>query len=371
MSGIARSVCLDRPCRTSITGRVLVGKAPAVPTGTNAEEAPMAARRVLALAASLVLAVPALGTEVGAADPVHHPAAKQGSKKHLLTDLGTGGFGSTVGPGGDLFVTEPTEGKIVRVDRRTGHTSTYARGLPEQNPMIGLGGVTDVVFRHHIAYALVTLVSSDVGGSDVDGIYRILSKNRWKVVADIGTFATNHPPKTQFDVPSGVQFAMVDFRRGWLVTDGHHNRVYQVGRGGHIRVLKAFRDIVPTGLDLRGGRIYMAEAGPVPHLPADGKVVRFRPHGHVHKVAAGARLLTDVEWGGRRLYAVSQGHFTPGHDPGTPADPGTGSLVRVRHGSFVRVARGLDRPTSVEIVHRKGYVVTLPGRIIRVDHLRR
>ena len=41
-----------------------------------------------------------------------------------------GGAGSTVGPGGDIFVTEGLVGKVSRVDPRTGTVSTFAEGLP-------------------------------------------------------------------------------------------------------------------------------------------------------------------------------------------------------------------------------------------------
>ena len=63
----------------------------------------------------------------------------------------------------------------------------------------------------------------------------------------------------------------------FVVTDGHHNRVLRVTRGGDISELKAFGNIVPTGLEVRGETIYMGEAGPIPHLPQNGKVVSFTP----------------------------------------------------------------------------------------------
>ena len=57
----------------------------------------------------------------------------------------------------------------------------------------------------------------------------------------------------------------------------------------------------------------MAEAGPVPHLPEDGKVVSFKAvvqpkSPRATEVASGAPLLVDVEFGrGRDLFALSQG----------------------------------------------------------------
>jgi len=52
----------------------------------------------------------------------------------------------------------------------------------------------------------------------------------------------------------------------------------------------------------------------VPHLPEDGKVVAFRLRSAaVRDVAAGGRLLVDVEFGrGHRLYALSKGSLRPG-----------------------------------------------------------
>jgi hypothetical protein len=41
--------------------------------------------------------------------------------------------------------------------------------------------------------------------------------------------------------------------------------------------MRAFGNIVPTGLEVFGQRIYMGEAGPIPHLPENGRVVRSRP----------------------------------------------------------------------------------------------
>ena len=140
------------------------------------------------------------------------------------------------------------------------------------------------------------------------------------MVADIGKFAVDNPPTTPFDVPTGVQYALETYRGEFLVTDGHHNRVYQVTRDGDVSVLIQFGNIVPTGLETSGNTIYMAEAGPVPHLPEDGKVVSFKPKSPgATEVASGplpgepgdpAPLLVDVEFGrGRDLYALSQGHL--------------------------------------------------------------
>ena len=279
-----------------------------------------------------------------------------------------GGSGSTVGPGGDLYVTEGFAGRVSRVDSRTGVVTTFADGLPPS--IVGIGGAMDVAFIGSTAYVLMTLVGGDVGGDDVVGIYRIDDADSFTVIADIGAFNLANPPSTAFFVPTGVQYAIETYRGGFLVTDGHHNRVLRVTLDGEVTEFFVFGNIVPTGLEVAGDTVYMAEAGPVPHVPEDGRVVAFRPRSSAAtEVAAGARLLVDVEFGrGRLLYALSQGVFTPGNPEGSPADPNTGALVQVESdGTFTTLVENLNQPTSLEFIGNTAYVVTLGGEIWRVE----
>jgi len=286
----------------------------------------------------------------------------------LVTGL-QGAIGSTTGPDGALYVTEgpavltPPADRIPRVDPQTGEKTTFASGLP-------IGGAIDVAFIGKTAYVLVTLVSSDIGGSDIDSIYRMDGPNSFTVVADIGEFNLNNPPTIPFpfEVPTGVLFALQTYRGGFLVTDGHLNRVLRVTLDGEVSELIAFDDIVPTGLAVSGKTVFMAEAGPVPHRPEDGKVVAFRPKSPIAtEVASGAPLLVDVEFGcSHRLYALSQGDYSGGPE-GSPALPNTGALVKVKgDGTFTVVTDGLDRPTSLEFIGNTAYVVTLTGEIWKI-----
>jgi hypothetical protein len=294
----------------------------------------------------------------------------------LVTGL-EGGSGSTVGWGHALYVTESAAGRISRVDPKTGEVTTFAEGLPQLNPAVGIGGVMDVAFIGHTAYALTALVAADVGGSDVVGIYRVDGPNSSTVIADIGTFNLDNPPDTKgewdFFVPTGLPYALQAYRGGFLVTDGHLNRVLRVKLDGEITVFRAFGNVVPTGLDVSGHRVYVSQAGPVPHLPEDGKVVSFWRKSHsAREIASGAPLLVDVEFGrGRTLFALSQGDFPdPPTPPGSPALPNTGSLVKVkRNGSFKVIADGLNLPTSFEIIGNTAYVVTLTGEIWKIRNI--
>jgi sugar lactone lactonase YvrE len=332
-------------------------------------EVTMRTTQRFSLFAAAVSAIAALTVPSAAAAPAS-PSA--GHRTHLLASGLQGTVGSTVGPDGALYVAESVAGRISRVDPRTGHITTFATGLPKR---IGdLGGAMDIAFVHRTPYVLVTLVSPDVGGTDIDGIYRMDGPDHFTVVADIGAWSLAHPPIPDFFIPTGVQFALQWYRGAFLVTDGHHNRVLRVTLDGEVSERIAFADIVPTGLAVSGRTVYLAEAGPVPHLPQNGKVVSFRPGSRrVTEVASGAPLLVDVELGrGGTLYALSQGHFTPGNPEGSPADPGTGALERIhRDGTMTPVVRGLDRPASLEFIGDTGYVLTLTGEIWRIDRLSR
>jgi sugar lactone lactonase YvrE len=315
--------------------------------------------RIISVLATVVLAV------VMVSGTIALPAIAA-TKTRLVTGL-AGGSGSTVGPDGALYVTEGFAGRVSRVDPQTGAVTTFASGLPPALAAVGIGGAMDVVFKGGTAYVLVTLVGTDVGGSSVVGIYRVDDPTHSTVIADIGAFALAHPPTTDFFVPTGVQYAIETFRDGFLVTDGHHNRVYRVTMDGTISELIAFGNIVPTGLEIRDGTVYMAEAGPVPHLPRDGRIVRFRARSDAAtEVARGGRLLVDVEFGAGGRFALSQGHFTPGHPEGSPADPNTGRLLRLADDGFRAVAWRLNQPTSLELIGRDAYVVTLGGEIWKI-----
>jgi sugar lactone lactonase YvrE len=281
-----------------------------------------------------------------------------------------GTSGGTIGPDGALYVTEAAIGQVTRIDTRTGARSVFASGLPL--PLIPLGGAIDVAFVGKTAFVLVTVVGPDVGGSSVDGIYRVDDADSFTVIADLGEYSRTHPPTTAFDLNRGLQFALQPYRGGFLVTDGHHNRVLQVSKSGVISQVVQLGNIVPTGLDVSGKRVYLAEAGPVPHNPADGKVVTFGvKHPVIRELASGYSLLVDVEFGPRgSLYALSQGD-SPGNVPaGSPALGDSGELLRVTsHGRLAVVVDGLNLPTSVDFVRDTAYVVTVGGEILKITNL--
>ncbi|MCU1440419.1 MAG: hypothetical protein JWP85_1416 [Rhodoglobus sp.] len=323
-------------------------------------------RKLLLFATALMaLVLPALLAPAAAsATP-----PQQGTDVELLASGLQGASGGTIGPDGALYVTEGAIGEVTRIDPETGDASTFASGLPTS--VIGIEGPVDVAFIGNTAYVLVSVVGPDVGGDQIDGIYRVDGPDSFTIIADLGAYSAANPPDTPFDLSHGVQFAFQPVKDGFLVTDGHHNRVLHVTSSGEITELIAFGNIVPTGLAVKGNTVYMAEAGPVPHAPADGKVVSFglKSTSTVTDVASGFSLLTDVEFGKCNvLYALSQGD-SPGEVPaGSPALPNSGELLRANSdGTFSVVVDGLDLPTSLDFVRDTAYVVTLAGEVWKIS----
>jgi hypothetical protein len=340
----------------------------------------MSRRHITALVAALAVTFVAPGTGVWASE---RPAPATPRVTVLNgTALSGLGSGSTIGPDGALYVTNGTEGTLLRIDTRTGEATEVGHGLPTK--VIDIGGAMDVSFLGGRAYVLVTVAGPDVGGprGTVTGIYRMRPDGAFSVFADLGRWSTNHPPKDpDWFVPSGVQYSMQTWRRGFVVTDAHLGRLIRVSHGGRISELVAFptTNAVPLGLEADGRRLYVSMAGPIPHVPSDSHIGVVRRDGTVSTVAGwgadytGNRgLLVDVEQGRREhLYGLLQGYWNLDPIPeneGFPAAPRTGEIVVVRgDGTFETVVRRLDRPTSLELVHRTAYVVTLTGKVLRIN----
>lgn len=333
----------------------------------------------VALAAAVALAVPGVSAEAAGRSATPRVTELATYTEGPCTD-GICGSGSTIGPDGDLYVTDGDGGRVRRIDLPRGTVTTFIDGLPKAIPGVIGGGVADIVFRGRTAYLLVTGVGEFFGGSAVEGIYRvdrINGQRRATLIVDLGAWSRENPPANpNFVVPTGFTYAMETYQDGFLVTDAHHNRVLRVRLGGEISVVHDFAaNVVPTGLERVGGDIFVGLAGPVPHTPSTGQVVSLGRTGvPVEPVAAGAPLLVDVEVGPRRaLYALAQGHWPYGDEPGKegfPAAPNTGLLMTADdQGQFLAVVTGLDRPTTFELVGDTAYVVTLTGKVLRVTGL--
>lgn len=287
----------------------------------------------------------------------------------LATGL-QGASGGTVGPDGALYVAEGAVGTVTRIDPETGAKSTFASGLPLAIAGVGIGGAIDVAFVDDTAYVLVTLPGATPDEVEISGIYRVDGTDDYTIVADIGAWSRANPPDTPFDDAGGLQFSFTPVETGFLVSDGHHNRVLHVDWEGAVTEVVAFDDIVPTGITTSGDTVYLAEAGPIPHNPEDGTVVSFTEDDPTPEtVASGYSLLVDVAVGSDdAIYALSQGD-SPGEVPaGSPALADSGELLLANDdGTFSEVVADLDRPTSLHFIGEDAFVVTLDGDVLKID----
>ena len=129
--------------------------------------------------------------------------------------------------------------------------SLFADGLPPQ--VLGIGGAMDVAFIGHTAYVLVTMVGGDIVGGphigdDTVGIYRLDRDGSFTVIADIGAWSVAPTRRRRTSSsPPACSTPCSRYHRGFLVTDGHHNRVLRVSldgavsEAGHLRQHRADR----------------------------------------------------------------------------------------------------------------------------------
>lgn len=202
---------------------------------------------------------------------------------------------------------------------------------------------------------------------------RIDGPHSFTIVANIGAWSIAHPPVPEFFVPTGFQFAFEPYRDGFIVTDGHHNRLLYVTLDGAITELIALADVVPTGLAVSSNTIYFTEAGPIPHLPENAKLMSLSPKTLTATEVASAAgldvgLFVDVEFGPwNSLYTLAQGKWD-GPFEGAPAKPNTGALLYLKpDGTFSVTADGLNKPTSMEFIGNNAYIVSLAGEIWKIS----
>ncbi|MEO6398948.1 MAG: ScyD/ScyE family protein [Tepidiformaceae bacterium] len=320
---------------------------------------PSTLRGILIAVASGAFLVASLlfGAAVGGAQ------APQPTSGSLLTQGLKGSIGSTIGPDGGLYVPEGAIGKISRVDPVTGATTVFASGLP---PAPDFGGAFDVAFVGNTAYALVSVVEP----AAASGIYRMDSPTSFTLITNLGAYSLAHPPPYPLEVPTGVQYALQPISGGFLVSDGHHNRILKVTMAGDISELIVFGNVVPTGLAVAGTKVYVSQVGPIPYAPSTGKVVSFELASPTAvDVASGFSAMVDVEIGpGGVVYALSQGDSPGIVEPGSPAKPNSGKLLRLNaNGTFSVVVDRLNLPTSLDFIGDSAFIVTLNGEVWKIN----
>ena len=289
------------------------------------------------------------------------PPSPAPTTTQLLTGL-EGGSGSTVGPGGALYVTESAAGRISRVDPRTGEITTFASGLPQS--IIGIGGTTDVAFIGGTAYALVTVVGPDVGGSDVVGIYRIDGPDSFTVIADIGAFALEQSAGISGRHPDRSPVRARDLPRR---VPGHR-WAPQPGLPGHPR-RRGQRADRSSATSSRPGWRQGATRSTWPRpdpSPTIRRTARWCRSGRSHPAPPSwppvPRSSSTSSSAAVAICSPSRRASFGGGPPGAPAAPNTGSLVKVNaNGTFSGVGDDLG-PADLGRVHQEHRVRRHPHR---------
>ena len=192
-------------------------------------------------------------------------------------------------------MTDGTAGSVKRVDRRTGAVSVYAHRTAapgarhRRSHRRGVPGRTRVRAGHHGRWGLRGRAAHRRRGRG-----DLPAGPRWPSIADrrhrrlvrrapTEARASSSPPACQYAIgrlPRRVP---------------RHRRAPQPGAPGRPRQARSPRsrpspDVVPTGLEVQGSRIWVTLAGPVPHVAEDRAGLALDRSAPSAGVARGARL---------------------------------------------------------------------------------
>ena len=251
---------------------------------------------VFVAALAIMLVVPS-------SDALAHKPGDSGPVVTVLnsTALGGLGSGSTIGPDGALYVTNGNAGTLVRIDPRNGSETVVGSGLPLAGRRVRwrdrrrLRRSPGVRARHRRRVRLSASPMRSWASTASSATARSPSSPTW----------AHGPQRTRPRTPTGslaqgLQYSLDVWHNGFLVADAHLGRLIRVDLRGQISELVAFdsTDSVPTGLEVANGKVFVATAGPTPHLPADSAI----------NASATRRIDEGGRHVGRRLRGQSRPH---------------------------------------------------------------
>jgi hypothetical protein len=318
--------------------------------------------------------------------------AQGGPATNTLSTVGQCEQAAGVGP-----YTGGYNSSIVRIDPRTGATTTVVSGLPssQTNPDSGslVSGVSDVQFIGHTLYGMEAGAGCSHGLMGTDNtIFRVNPDGSTTTIADLSAFLKANPvrnPDPDDFEPDGTWYDMVAVHGALYATEPNHQEVDRITPDGRIkRVIDMSvpfpgnvpgngtptQWVGPTGIAYRGN-FYLGTLGQFPVRPGTQSIYKIRPGGHLKTAASGLTAVLAVAFDSRgRMYALET-DTVPGF-PG-PAAAGSGAVVRInRDGTLSTIASGLTFPSAMTFgpdgdlyVSNVGFGVPVPGagEIVRID----
>jgi hypothetical protein len=367
-------------------------------------------RRML-LAATVVAGVVGL-VGSGQASPGRHQRGDRTRSGVASISVLASGFnnprGLTFGPDGNLYVAEgglggtnstvgvcpqangaaapytgstndPVRGGRISKVSPGGVVSTVAMGLPSSQTSAALGslvsGVSSVAFIGHRLYALLAGAGCSHGVPDVpNGVVRVRRDGTWSVIANLSAFQASHPvadPDQEDFEPDGTWYSMIAAGGALYPMDSNHGELDRVTPDGAIsRVIDisaSVGHVVPTALAQGRDRsrhgdhgdrasreawdrvrpaLFIGNLGVFDPSDAAGDehVYELTRRGTLEVRASGLEKVLGLAFRGRTLYALEMSTTAGG------PTPGTGAIVRVRHGAPAEtVASGFDFPTGMTV----------------------
>ena len=283
----------------------------------------------------------------------------------------------------------PVKGGRISKVTPAGVRTTVVRALPssQTSPALGslVSGVSSVAFVGHHLYALLAGAGCSHGVPSVpNGVIRVGRGGSWSMIANLSAFQRSHPvkhPDEEDFEPDGTWYSMTAVGRALYPMDSNHGELDRVTPGGRISrvvdVSAQLGHVVPTAIARLGGRLghptfvigNLGQFGPPDGTTANEHVYTLTPNRQLRLRASGLEQVVGLAFRQGRLYALELSTT-----PGGPT-PGTGAIVRLRHGRPVQtVVSGLTFPTAMTVGPDGAFYVSErglgfgpgQGRILRI-----
>lgn len=269
-----------------------------------------------------------------------------------VAEGGIGGADSSVGqcfqvPGVGPYTGSVTGSDILKI-KSNGSYTKVADNLPSsQTTGDFVSGVADVTFVGNTLYAVLAGAGCSHGVPSVpNGIIKVLTNEKWEMIADLSTFLMDNPVKNpnpgDFE-PDGTWYSLFTLGDEIYAIEPNHGEIDKISLEGNIsRVVDISATqghIVPSSMVYHDGDIYFGNVGTFP-VTGNCDVYKLSSGGTISKVDSGFSMITGITFdqlGGLYVLEASAGQVFP--------IPGSGDVVRIDpSGARKTILTGLNEP---------------------------